>query len=89
MHYEKEDIISVGNRELKVLVQLSGKPYTELYGQDADGNRGILRTYVDDIEVTILDQRNNDITNKLILRHNYVIENIIEQYMEHLLYERR
>ena len=38
---------------IKVWVEFSYSEYQETYGQDADGNRGQMRTYFDSLEIKI------------------------------------
>ena len=37
--------------DIQYELELTGTFHTEMYGQDADGNRGELRTFCDDIEI--------------------------------------
>ena len=57
--------IEIKGHQLEVQVQGEAILSRELYGQDADGNRGEWMTFVDILEITVLDQRENDITKKL------------------------
>lgn len=65
MNIEFETTIDINGRELNVLVQADGHVYRDLYGADADGNRGEWRTEVDDFEMTVLDGHGKDISVKL------------------------
>jgi hypothetical protein len=62
---EFEHTLEMNGHELHVTVEADGKVYTDLYGADADGNRGEWRTECDDVEFTIKDARGNDITEKV------------------------
>jgi uncharacterized protein YnzC (UPF0291/DUF896 family) len=67
---------TITDRSLKVYVTAEAHIYRENYGADADGNRGEMQTFLDDLEITILDGRGNDITEKVEKKYKYDYEKI-------------
>lgn len=83
---ELEIEIEVHGRKLNVTVEADGHVYTHNYGADADGNRGEMRTELDDFEMTVKDGHGKDITDKLKARHKSVYEDL-EEEAENALFE--
>jgi hypothetical protein len=96
MNIEFETTIEIQGRELHVMVQADGHVYTHNYGEDADGNRGELRTEVDDFEMTVLDGHGKDISVKLRAEYpnewqrldEMAADKLIDAYNEGPEYER-
>lgn len=65
MNIEFETTIEIGNRDMQVIVKASAHIFQDLYGADADGNRGEMRSEIDDFDMKVFDLRGNDITTKL------------------------
>lgn len=83
---ELELEIEIHGRTLNVLVEADGRVYRENYGEDADGNRGEMRTELDDFEMTVKDGHGKDITAKLKEKHKSVYEDL-EEEAENALFE--
>lgn len=83
---ELEIEIEVHGRTLNVTVEADGHVYRENYGEDADGNRGEMRTMLDDFEMTVKDGHGKDITAKLKAKHASVYADL-EEEAENALFE--
>ncbi len=78
--------LDINGHSIVVSVEASGSVGTYMFGADADGNRGEWRTEVgDDLEVTVRDARNNDLTTKLDKKYAQVMELILENAEEKLI----
>lgn len=77
--------IEIENHTLSVDVEATGKAWDELYGADADGRRGEWRSFVDVDRLVIKDARGNDITKKILDRHEEIYDQLIEKAEEKLL----
>ena len=49
--------------EQEIEIEAKVRVWRENYGEDADGNRGVMTTFSELDEITILDEKNTDITN--------------------------
>ena len=78
--------IEIEGHKILATVEADGHVYRENYGEDADGNRGEMRTMLDDFEMTVKDGHGKDITDKLMKRHKGVYADI-EEEAEDLLFE--
>jgi hypothetical protein len=83
---ELELEIEIHGRKLNVTVEADGHVYRENYGEDADGNRGEMRTELDDFGMTVKDGHGKDITAKLKAKHKTVYEDL-EEEAENALFE--
>lgn len=81
-----EKNIEIKGRTLTVSVEADGSMFTENFGADADGNRGEMRTELDDFGMTIKDLGGRDITEALATRYPKEYESI-ESLAEEKLYE--
>ncbi len=77
--------LDINGHSIIVSVEATGDVYTEMYGADADGNRGEWRTFTDDLCLVIRDARGNDITEKLEKKYEKVIDLILENADEKLI----
>ena len=82
---EFEYDIELENHTIKATVNADAKIWDENYGADADGNRGEMRTFIDDLEVTIFDNNGNDITEKVENRYKFTFISISEEAEEKLM----
>lgn len=79
--------IYVQGHELTVDVKAEANVYWENYGADADGNRGQMQVFVDEVDLTITDGRNNDITAKLLEKKYRVEAEAIEERAVKMLHD--
>lgn len=84
IEFEKQ--IEINGRILNVTVEADGHVYRENYGADADGQRGEMRTQLDDFEMTIKDGHGKDITDKLQAKYKSIYDDL-EEEAENELYE--
>ena len=84
MNTEFEYDLEIENHTLKVTVEAEARMYRDLYGADADGNRGEWRVEMDDLEITVTDSRGKDITEKLEKKFKKKYEEIMEKAEEEL-----
>jgi hypothetical protein len=78
--------IEIEGHKIHATVEADGRVYRENYGADADGRRGEMRTFLDDLEVTVKDGRGKDITEKLAKKHKAIYADI-EEMAEDKLYD--
>lgn len=76
IHTEFEDEIYIKHHTLNVYVLFTARVTKEMYGQDADGNRGEMVTEIDEVEFKAMDSRDNDISRKLRLKYPKVYEQL-------------
>jgi len=83
--------LEIGHRALHVVVNANASFYTENYGEDADGNRGEMRTYADDMEVEVFDLSGKNISEKLLKKYPHAWSTLDELAYEKLseAYEER
>lgn len=80
--------LEVENHILELMIEATGTVYSEMYGCDADGNRGEMRDYVDDdFEIKIFDSMGNDITDKIHKKYEWDYDKIIEESETKLIEE--
>lgn len=71
--------MDIDGRELKVFVEADGYCYTDNnYGADIDGNRGVKRDFVENTTITVTDARGNVLTGKILDKHRYEYDRILE-----------
>ena len=78
--------IEIEGHKIVATVEADGHVYRENYGEDADGNRGEMRTELDDFEMTVKDGHGKDITAKLKAKHASVYADL-EEEAENALFE--
>ena len=76
MNIEFDISVEINRFNLTLSVEASGHIYRENYGADADGNRGEMRTFCDDLEISITDGTGKDIASKLEKKHPQIYETI-------------
>lgn len=86
MSIEFEKTFEINGHELTVTVEANGHVYNDNYGADADGNRGEMRTQLDDFEMTVKDGHGKDITAKLKAKYKSIYDDL-EEEAENELYE--
>jgi hypothetical protein len=79
MSVEFKTEIEIKGRIIKVFVEAEGSFVRDLYGADADGNRGDWRTEIEDVELDIRDRRGNDLTNKIYKKYKAQFECIQDE----------
>lgn len=84
MNTEFEYELEIEGHVIHVTVEAEARMYRDLYGADADGNRGEWRTEMDDLEIKIVDGRGKDITEKLSKKYKSEYEQILEKAEEEL-----
>lgn len=83
---EFEYTLEFDNHTIQATVQAEAHIFEENYGADADGNRGEIRTFMDDLEVWVFDQKGNDISDKIQNKYKY-LWTAIEEEAETVLME--
>ena len=83
---EFEHDLDLNGHTLQTNVHAEASIWRENYGEDADGNRGEMRTFIDDVEIKVFDLRGNDITQKLKNNHDFEFTYLLEK-AEEKLYE--
>jgi hypothetical protein len=74
--------ININGHILSVAIDASAHIYKELYGADADGNRGEMRTELEILEIKITDSLGNDITEKFSKKYQAEFDDIFEHCEE-------
>jgi len=80
-----EYLLDYKGYELTITVEASSIIITDIYGQDADGNRGIALNECADVDITAWDKQGNNITKKLIKKD--LMGPIIEEAESQILAE--
>lgn len=76
MKTEFEYRMEINNKILMLLIQAEGSVWTELYGADADGNRGVFQTFCEVADYKALDLRGNDVGKKIDSKYPDISEDI-------------
>jgi len=71
--------VNMDYKPIYVTVMAKGKVWREMYGADADGNRGEMRTEVEILDVKFLNSEGKDVTE--------VVESFDPNNVDHLLEE--
>lgn len=66
--------IEIKTRPLEVYCVADIESYMDIYGQDADGNRGVMFEAFECKKIKVYDSRNNDITTKLLDKYSDQLE---------------
>ena len=82
--------IEIKRKNLRVFIEADGRVFEDVYGADADGNRGETRVYCDDLELSIRDFRGNDLTEDIKKYYHVLyeairtvaVDELIKQYHE-------
>lgn len=87
MHVEFELPLEIGHRLLHLHIEAMARETSELYGADADGNRGMMMTGLDleTLEFWAYDSRGKDLTAKIKARRPkeyQSLERMVWQYLE-------
>ena len=54
---------------INVEVDAQALVYKEQYGEDADGNRGVMRTFIEDVNMRVYDSRGHELSSRLKYRY--------------------
>jgi len=74
IEYEIEDNLYTA------LVEISTKD--GLYGEDSNGNRGIYREFIDDIDIVNVRDDNNNSIYPVPFEHEFKIQDIVRESLE-------
>ncbi len=82
LEFETKIEINNDDNERDVLVTARGKCYRELYGADADGNRGVMQTEVEIYNLKVVDMNTLADLTEEVEKDNIVSMELLEEAEE-------